>query len=254
MKNIFKKIIGLIHLKHEKPWKRVLLILLPFVAAGLIILISEAGTGRIISFFNLKLPVTAQLKLLPKGEYVDREHNNAIIVNESNFDYASQPIIQPKKDIANTAKPEEQEDLGLMPDGTFKKSNGSSYLTYEKAVFARVPDEGDIIFLEKPEYVRGEPIHFALMNVGKFKKDAEGKNWVDMDLVVIDPDGNIAIQKQHLLGDGGHRVLENDTAPSPDGVYFPVKSVKTGTYKISLRVYDRIGGGEVSDSGTFLLK
>jgi len=252
MKNLFKKIISLFHWKREKRWKRALLILLPFVVAGLIIGISSVGADKIIALLKPKAPIIADL---PKKQiFVDKEHNNAIIVNEGNVDYASQPIIQPKKDSANTVKPEDQEDLDLMPDGTFKKSNGESYLTYEKAVFARVADDGKIFFLDKPEYVRGEPIHFALMNVGKFKKDAEGKNWVDMALIVIDPDGNVAMQKQNLLGDGGHLVLENDTAPSPDGVYFPAKSVKTGTYKISIRVYDRIGGGEVSDSGTFLLK
>jgi len=129
----------------------------------------------------------------------------------------------------------------------------SGYLKYDKAVFARVTGKEGVIFLDKPVYERGEPVHFALMKVGPFKKDAEGKNWVDMDLLVIDPAGNVAMKKEHLLGEGGHLKLDNDTAPSPDGVYVPRGDVKLGKYKVSLRVYDRIGGGEVKDSGEFEL-
>jgi hypothetical protein len=129
----------------------------------------------------------------------------------------------------------------------------SSYLKYDKAVFARVTEKEGVIFLNKPIYERGEPVHFALMKVGPFKKDKDGKNWVDMDILVKDPDGNVAMKKEHLLGDGGHLKLDNDTAPSPDGVYVPAGNVKLGKYKVSVRVYDRIGGGEVSDSGTFEL-
>jgi len=252
MKKIFKKITSLFHRKSEKLWKRILLILLFFIVVSLIIGISNVWGDKIIAFFKPKPVILANFP--KKNQFIDTEHSNAIIVNETNVDYENQPFIEPKKDTNNAIKPEDVQDFDLMPDGTFKKSNNLSYLTYEKAVFARVGDDKKIVFLDNPEYVRGEPIHFALMNVGKFAKDTEGKNWVDMDLVVIDPDGNIAMQKQNLLGDGGHLVLENDTAPSPDGVYFPARNVKTGTYKISLRVYDRIGGGEVSDSGTFLLK
>ena len=129
----------------------------------------------------------------------------------------------------------------------------SSYLKYDKAVFARVTEKEGVIFLDKPIYERGEPVHFALMKVGPFKKDKDGKNWVDMDILVKDPNGNVAMKKEHLLGDGGHLKLDNDTAPSPDGVYVPAGNVKLGKYKISIRVYDRIGGGEVSDDGTFEL-
>ncbi len=129
-----------------------------------------------------------------------------------------------------------------------------TYLKYEKPVFARVHEDGVIDFLDNPVYVRGEPVHFALMAVGPFAKDEEGKNWVDMDILVTDPDGNIAMKKDSLLGNGGHLVLEDNIAPSPSGVYVPTKDVKIGKYTIEIRVYDRIGGGEVSDSGTFTLK
>ena len=129
-----------------------------------------------------------------------------------------------------------------------------TYLKYDKAVFARVHEDGVIDFLDNPVYVRGEPIHFALMSVGPFAKDEEGKNWVDMDILVTNPDGNIAMKKESLLGNGGHLVLENDTAPSPSGVYVPTSDVKTGKYTIELRIFDKVGGGEVSDSGVFELK
>ena len=133
----------------------------------------------------------------------------------------------------------------LIPHGQ------SGYLKYEKKVFARVTEKEGVIFLDKPVYQRGEPVHFALVNVGPFKRDEEGKNWVDMDLLVKDPAGNVAMKKEHLLGNGGHLKLDNDTAPSPDGVYVPGLNVKLGKYFVSIRIYDRIGGGEVSDSGTF---
>ncbi len=130
----------------------------------------------------------------------------------------------------------------------------NEYLTYDKAVFARVLESGEIDFLDDPLYFRGEPVHFALMNVGKFKKDEEGLNWVDLDLKVVNPDGDTVMLKEGLLGKGGHLELENDTAPSPSGVYIPSRKVITGIYKVYLTIYDRIGGESVSDSGTFRLR
>ena len=137
--------------------------------------------------------------------------------------------------------------------GIMHKKHQPSYLKYEKAVFARVTEKEGVIFLDKPIYERGEPVHFALIKVGKFKRDKEGKNWIDMDLLIKDPEGNVAMKKEHLLGEGGHMKLDDDTAPSPSGVYVPAGNVKLGKYKVSLRIYDKIGGAEVSDSGTFEL-
>ena len=129
-----------------------------------------------------------------------------------------------------------------------------SYLTYDKAVFARVTAEGEVQFPEDKVFVHGEDIHFALMNVGKFQKDEEGKNWVDMDLIVIGPDNKVLMDKKNLLGESGHLELKDDTAPSPSGVFVAGSDMKSGKYTMKLRVYDKIGGGEVSDSGTFELK
>ncbi len=130
----------------------------------------------------------------------------------------------------------------------------NEYLKYDKTVFARILQDGTVDFLDDPLYIRGEPVHFALTNVGKFKRDEEGLNWVDLDLKVINPDGDTVMLKKGLLGKGGHLKLEDDIAPSPSGVYIPSRKVIKGTYKVYLTVYDRIGGESVSDSGTFRLR
>ena len=195
MKKIFKKFKNLFHFHREKPYKRVLMILMPVLIAVLIIVATQ---------------------------------NRVALANAISW-------------------------AGDKIESQFHKKNQSSYLKYDKAVFARVTEKEGVIFLDKGIYERGEPVHFALMNVGKFKRDKEGKNWVDMDILIKDPAGNVAMKKEHMLGEGGHLKLDNDTAPSPDGVYVPAGNVKLGKYKVSIRVYDRIGGGEVSDSGTFEL-
>lgn len=130
----------------------------------------------------------------------------------------------------------------------------NEYLTYEKPVFARVTDHGEVFFLNDPVYGAGEPVHFGLLNVGKFKRDDEGKNWVDMDMEVIGPGGFVAMQKKSLLGNGGHLVLENDTAPSPAGVFIPARDMMKGSYTFKLTVFDKIGGESIHDYGVFRLQ
>jgi hypothetical protein len=169
-------------------------------------------------------------------------------------------LMQPAGFNVGSSKEPAKKMIDKQVDETSNKAESivdkskETYLNYEKPVFARVHEDGTIDFLDDPVYVRGEPVHFALMKVGPFEKDEEGKNWVDMDMLVIGPDGDVAMKKENLLGTGGHLVLENDTAPSPSGVYVPTRDVKIGNYTIELKIYDKIGGGEVSDSGTFTLK
>jgi len=196
MKKIFKKFTHLFRFHREKPYKRVLMVLMPILIAVLLI------------------AATQNSEALTKA-----------------VSWAGDKIAS----------------IGIG------KSHQSSYLKYEKAVFARVTEKEGVIFLDKPIYERGEPVHFALMKVGKFKRDAEGKNWIDMDLLVKDPEGNVAMKKEHLLGEGGHLKLDDDTAPSPSGVYVPAGNVKLGKYKVHLRIYDKIGGAEVWDDGEFEL-
>lgn len=134
-------------------------------------------------------------------------------------------------------------------------TSNSSYLTYEKAVFATVDPEGEVVFRdENPSFIRGEAIHFALMNVGEFKTDKDGKCQVDMDLLVTGPDKKVVMDKKNLLGPSGHLQLEDNIAPSPSGVFIAGTDMKSGKYTMKLTVYDKIGGDEVSDSGSFTLR
>jgi len=126
-------------------------------------------------------------------------------------------------------------------------------LDFEKSVFAKVSDKGDVTILEKAEYERGESVNFALMKVGKFQKGADGKHWVDMDMKVWD--GNKMIfEKAGLLGEGGKVELKDGFAESPTGVFTATASLKPGDYTMGLWVYDKIGGGKAYDAGVFTVK
>jgi len=127
-------------------------------------------------------------------------------------------------------------------------------LDFEKSVFAKVDEAGKIQILEKPEYERGETVHFALMKVGKFKKGDDGKHQVEMDLKVRDTKGKKIFEKKGVLGEGGHTELKDDTAESPTGIFPHTASVEKGNYSIQVIVYDKIGGGKAGDEGAFTLK
>jgi hypothetical protein len=126
-------------------------------------------------------------------------------------------------------------------------------LNFEKSVFAKVDDAGKVTFLEKPEYERGEAVHFALMNVGKFKKGDDGKDWVNSELKVRQG-SKMIFEKKDLLGEAGHVDLKDDMAESPTGVFTATASLKPGDYSIELTVVDKVGGGKARDTGTFTVK
>ena len=127
-------------------------------------------------------------------------------------------------------------------------------LSFEKSVFAKVSDDGKVTLLEKPEYERGEKVHFALMNVGKFQKDLEGKDWVDMDLEIRDSNGKWVFAHKSLLGKAGHLALKGDMAESPTGVFTATASLKPGNYSLQLTVFDKIGNTKARDTGVFIVK
>ena len=136
----------------------------------------------------------------------------------------------------------------LSDPSTFRQG-----LDFERSVFAKVDDAGKVTILERGEYGRGEVVHFALMKVGKFKKGADGKHWVESDLKVRKGWKTIFV-KRGLLGEGGHVTLKNDEAESPSGVFTATASLKPGDYSMQLTVYDKVGGGKVRDRGTFTVK
>jgi hypothetical protein len=135
----------------------------------------------------------------------------------------------------------------LPPDSAPLREGG---LNFEKSVFAKVYGSGKVDILQKPEFEKGQAVNFALMNVGPFKKDADGKDWVDMDMKVFEG-RRVIFEHKSLLGDQGHVALKNDMAESPSGVFTATASLKPGDYTLQLLVYDKIGGGKVRDSGVF---
>jgi|GEM_PF-1210551 len=139
-----------------------------------------------------------------------------------------------------------------LPDFT-PRSSGN--LSYDEARFAVVDEEGNSTFLEKkPTFKIGDPVIFALLNVGPFEKGEDGLNFVDMDLVVTGPDKEVVLEQLSLLGAGGHLELENDMAPSPNGVFIGASDLEPGKYTMNLIVYDKISGAQVSEKGTFILE
>lgn len=131
----------------------------------------------------------------------------------------------------------------------------SKSLSYEEARFARVDENGEAIFLEKnPTFEKGEPVTFALMNVGTFERGEDGLHFVDMDLTVKGPEGEIVLTQESLLGAGGHVELEGGVAPSPNGVFVGAYDLEPGKYTMELTVYDKISGAQVSEKGVFILE
>lgn len=123
-------------------------------------------------------------------------------------------------------------------------------LMFDDTVFAKVSDAGEITFLDEPIYKRGEAVHFALMNVREFQKGEDGKHWLDMSIEVRNEKGEVELMKEHSLGEGKFE-LENNTAPSPSGVFIGAPDLPAGTYTMYLTIYDKIGGGKIRQKGVF---
>lgn len=133
-------------------------------------------------------------------------------------------------------------------------ASNSSQLTFQKAVFIKKGADNKAIPVEDGIYKRGEEVVLVLVNVGKFKKGSDGKNWLDMDMLVKNPQGKVIFAKQSLLGDKGKVVLKDDIAPFPNGTINTSSKVAPGVYQLTLTVYDKIGGNQVSETKSFTLK
>ena len=123
-------------------------------------------------------------------------------------------------------------------------------LTFDEARFAKVSDDGEVTFLDEAVYKRGEAVHFALMNVREFEKGEDGKHWLDMSIEVRNSDEEVVLFKDHSLGEGKFE-LENNTAPSPSGVFIGAPDLQPGTYTMYLSIYDKVGGGKIRQKGVF---
>ncbi len=145
--------------------------------------------------------------------------------------------------------------MAVMLASCSTSTSTSKLISIDDYTFARQGDGDQLATMSNPAvYKRGEVVHLVLFNVGPFKKDDSGLNWFDIDVEITDPDGGILLSEAALLGDGGHLVLENDMASSPEGTFSSTPEMKPGKYRFKMTIYDRIGKGRATQTATFTLE
>ncbi len=127
-------------------------------------------------------------------------------------------------------------------------------LSYNKTIFAKEGSDGVLNPVNDAVFSRGEAVNLVFINVGKFMKDASGKHFFDIDMVVKNLEGKLILQQEKMLGEKGHIVLENDIADSPYGIFYSSLEMAPGTYYMTLTVYDKIANDKVSVTKPFTLK
>lgn len=127
-------------------------------------------------------------------------------------------------------------------------------LSYKKTIFAKEGSDGTLNPVNDAVFSRGEAVNLVFINVGKFMKDASGKHFFDIDMVVKNSEGKLILQQEKMLGEKGHIVLENDIADSPYGIFYSSLEMAPGTYYMTLTVYDKIANDKVSVTKPFTLK
>lgn len=75
-----------------------------------------------------------------------------------------------------------------------------------------------------------------------------------MDIRVSDPDGTEIISSESLLGENGHIALLENYAKLPYASFQTDESMKSGKYKFTVTIYDRIGPGKATVSAFFNLE
>jgi hypothetical protein len=132
-------------------------------------------------------------------------------------------------------------------------SPDDNQLTFKEAIWVKTNDEGRLVAVPNAAFRRGEVVNLVLRNVEKFQKGNDGKHRFDIDMTVKDPTGSVVLDKKGLLGEEGHRLLENDTASSPYGIFESHVGLEPGTYEMTLTVHDKISGTNVSVTKSFSL-
>ncbi len=127
-------------------------------------------------------------------------------------------------------------------------------LSYQKAIFARTQSDGTLNPVADAVFSRGETVNLVLIQVGRFKKDAAGKHFFDVGMVVKDPAGTLVFQQDAMLGENGHIVLADGIAESPYGMFYSSLELAPGVYTMTLSIYDKIAGDQVSVTRPFTLK
>jgi hypothetical protein len=126
-------------------------------------------------------------------------------------------------------------------------------LTYKETVWARQDDDGRIVVVSDGVFRRGENVNLVLRDVGPFQKGTDGKHRFDIDMLVKDPSGKTVLEQKGLLGENGHRLLENDIASSPYGIFNTHVGLAPGIYQMTLTISDKIGGAQVVVTKPFIL-
>jgi len=126
-------------------------------------------------------------------------------------------------------------------------------LSIEDSELARISD-GQILSVQDKTFVRGEDVNYILYNVGQFTKGEDGLCWLDMDLEILNMEGEVVFSKTEMLGENGKVALEGGFAGSPYATYSTTEEMPSGQFKFKLKIYDRLGKGKASVSTTFELK
>jgi hypothetical protein len=127
-------------------------------------------------------------------------------------------------------------------------------LSYGDAIFARMDDQNRLSPVEAAVFQRGEAVHFVFLNVGLFKKGADGKHAFDVDMDVKGPEGQSLLVRKAMLGENGHLLLKNDIAVSPYVTFESALTLAAGTYTIQMTIHDLVAKTDVSVKKPFQLK
>ncbi|PIQ78604.1 hypothetical protein COV82_00370 [Candidatus Peregrinibacteria bacterium CG11_big_fil_rev_8_21_14_0_20_46_8] len=130
----------------------------------------------------------------------------------------------------------------------------SGGLTFEGYTFGRTTADGQIEATETNVYKPGDQVHLILQNVGPFKADDEGKHHLEMDLEIENDAGEIIFEQKNILEETGITQLEQGIADTPYGTFHSNAALPLGTYTMMLTVYDKVGGGEVSQTAPFIFE
>jgi hypothetical protein len=126
-------------------------------------------------------------------------------------------------------------------------------LNFKEIVWAKINDNNRMVTVSDPLFRRGEDVYLVFRQVGPFQKGADGKHHMDIDMTVKGPDGTVVLNKKGLLGDKGHRMLENDYASSPYGIFESNVGLEPGVYRMNVTIHDVIAGKQLSVNKLFRL-
>jgi len=127
-------------------------------------------------------------------------------------------------------------------------------LTCKEILWAKIGDNGRMVTVSEPVFRRGETIYLVLRQVQTFQAGADGKHFMDIDMMVTDPDGALVLDQKNLLGEKGNQVLPDGIAASPHGIFQSSVKLAPGEYTLALTIHDRIAQVKARVSRKFQLR